>query len=93
MVDRQYRDELLEASYEAVKLELENSEKDLGRLQERAEKLRAAAAALSALLSADGQVAEDETAAFLRKSKHQNGLEEVRSDTQRPVPEAMRATA
>ncbi len=93
MVDRQYRDELLEASYEAVKLELENSEKDLGRLQERAEKLRAAAAALSALLSADGQGAEDETAAFLRKSKHQNGLEEVRSDAQRPVPEAMRATA
>ncbi|MEE9578846.1 MAG: hypothetical protein V3W24_04660 [Gemmatimonadota bacterium] len=93
MVDRQYRDELLDASYEAVKLELENSEKDLAKLQERAEKLRAAEAALSALLSTDGQGAEDETAAFLRKSRHSNGLEEVRSDPHRSVPEAMRASA
>ena len=93
MVDRQYRDELLDASYEAVKLELENSEKDLAELQERAEKLRAAAAALSALLSTDGQGAEDETAAFLRKSRHSNGLEEVRNAPHRSVPEAMRASA
>ncbi len=93
MVDRQYRDELLDASYEAVKLELENSEKDLAKLQARAEKLRAAAAALSALLSTDGQGTEDETAAFLRKSRHSNGLEEVRSDPYRAVPEDLRATA
>jgi len=93
MVDRQYRDELLDASYEAVKLELENSEKDLAKLQARAEKLRAAAAALSALLSTDGQGTEDETAAFLRKSKRSNGLEEVRSDPYRAVPEDLRATA
>jgi len=98
MVDRQYRDELLDASYEAVKLELENSEKDLAKLQERAEKLRAAEAALSALLSTggqsvNGQGAEDETAAFLRKIGHSNGLEEVRNDPHRSVPEAMRASA
>ena len=93
MVDRQYRDELLDASYEAVKLELENSEKDLAKLQERAEKLRAAEAALSALLSPNGHGAEDQTAAFLRKIGHSNGLEEVRSDPHLSVPEAMRASA
>jgi hypothetical protein len=93
MVDRQYRDELLDASYEAVKLELENSEKDLANLQARAEKLRAAAAALSALLSTDVRQPEDETAAFLRKSRHSAGLEEVPSDPYRAVPEAMRASA
>ncbi len=93
MVDRQYRDELLDASYEAVNLELENSEKDLAKLEERAEKLRAAAAALSALLSPIGQGAEDETAAFLRKSRQSKGLEEDRSDPHRSVPAAMRATA
>lgn len=92
MVDRQYRDELLDASYEAVKLELENSEKDLAKLERRAEKLRAAAAALSALLT-DGRQTEDETAAFLRKSRHSNGLEEVRSEPHRSVPDAMRASA
>ena len=94
MVDREYRDELLDASYEAVKLELENSEKDLVRLEKRAEKLRAAAAALSALLlPADDQQTEDETAAFLRKSRHTKGLEEGRDDPYRSVPEAMRASA
>lgn len=93
MVDRQYRDELLDASYEAVKLELENSEKDLAKLEQRAEKLRAAAAALSALLSADEQGVEDELPAFLRKSRRSNGLEEVRRDPQGPIPEAMRASA
>ncbi len=49
MVDRQYRDELLDASFEAVRLELENTEKDLEKLEERAEKLRAARKALAEL--------------------------------------------
>ena len=50
MGDREYRDELLDASYETVKLELENTEKDLERLKHRAEKLRAAVGALTELL-------------------------------------------
>lgn len=50
MGDREYRDELLDASYEAVKLELENTENDLEQLKQRAEKLRAAVSALTELL-------------------------------------------
>ncbi len=50
MDDREYRDELLDASYEAVKLELENTEKDLEQLKQRAEKLRTAVGALTELL-------------------------------------------
>lgn len=91
MVDRQYRDELLAASYEALRLEFENTAKDLAQLQERVDKLRAAEAALSALLSSD-RPAADELPAFLRKSRHSNDLEEVRSDPH-GFPEAARATA
>ena len=50
MGEREYRDELLDASYEAVKLELENTEKDLKQLKQRADKLRAAVGALTELL-------------------------------------------
>ena len=50
MGDQEYRDELLAASYEAVKLELENTETDLEQLKQRAEKLRAAVGALAELL-------------------------------------------
>ncbi len=50
MGDREYRDELLDVGYEAVKLELENTEKDLEQLKQRAEKLRTAVGALTELL-------------------------------------------
>jgi len=50
MDDREYRDELLDASCEAVKLELANTEKDLEQLKQRAEKLRTAIGALTELL-------------------------------------------
>ncbi len=50
MGDREYRDELLDASCEAVKLELANTEKDLEQLKQRAEKLRTAIGALTELL-------------------------------------------
>ncbi len=71
MGDREYRDELLDASYEAVKLELEDTEKDLERLKQRAEKLRVAVDALTELLpqraweQARGQV--DAVPSFLRE--------------------------
>ena len=73
MGDREYRDELLDASYEAVKLDLENTEKDLERLKQRAEKLRTAIGALTELLperareqeQARGQV--DAVPSFLRE--------------------------
>ncbi len=50
MGEGEYRDELLDASYEAVKLELENTEKDFEQLKQRAQKLRAAVEALTELL-------------------------------------------
>ena len=93
MVDRQYRDELLAASYEAVKLELENSEKDLAQLQERAEKLRAAEAALSELLPARDQARRNETPAFLRHNRSSDELEEARTPPRYPMPEVTRASA
>ncbi len=73
MGDREYRDELLDASYEAVKLDLANTEKDLERLKQRAEKLRTAIGALTELLperareqeQAPGQV--DAVPSFLRE--------------------------
>ncbi|MEJ2343388.1 MAG: hypothetical protein P8Y10_14465 [Gemmatimonadales bacterium] len=46
---------LLEASYDGVKLELEQVESDIEKLQVRAEKLRAAAAALKDLVSERSQ--------------------------------------
>ena len=73
MGDRAYRDELLDASYETVKLELENTEKNLEQLKQRAEKLRTAVGALTELLperareqeQAQGQV--DAVPSFLRE--------------------------
>ena len=93
MVDRQYRDELLDASYEAVKLELENTEKDLVELQERAEKLRAAAAALGEILPTNGQVSDAKMPPFLRESNQSNGLEESQSEAPSSSKEAARASA
>jgi hypothetical protein len=93
MVDRQYRDELLDASYEAVKLELENTEKDLARLKDRTEKLRSAVAALAELLPGTGKVDEDLVPPFLRKAQRDNGLHETRSGGGDPVSEVARASA
>ena len=105
MGDREYRDELLDASYEAVKLELENTEKDLEQLKERAEKLRAAVGALTELLperareQAQGQV--DAVPSFLREkggsdaSKGRDGSRRRDSSgrSSKPVTEAVRASA
>lgn len=90
MVDREYRDELLDASYEAVKLELENTEKDLVKLQERAEKLRSAAGALAELLPTPARPEPGATPAFLRKDQQTNGLDEGASHS---TSEAARASA
>ena len=88
MVDRQYRDELLDASFEAVRLELENTEKDLAKLEARAEKLRAARKALSELVRS----ADESVPSFLKPSETQSSVEH--SPDQRRVPtEAARATA
>ena len=89
MVDRQYRDELLDASFEAVRLELENTEKDLRKLEARAEKLRAAKKALSELV----QDAVDKTPSFLRANDASREFEPVQSETGRRPTEAARATA
>ncbi len=107
MGDREYRDELLDASYEAVKLELENTEKDLERLKQRAEKLRAAVGALTELLperareqqQTRGQV--DAVPRFLREkdgsdaSKGSDGSRQRDSSARssKPVTEAIRASA
>ncbi len=90
MVDREYRDELLDASYEAVRLELENTEKDLAKLQERAEKLRSAAAALAELLPTPARQPQQETPAFLRKGTPTNGVDEAARPS---ASEAARASA
>ncbi len=60
MGDREYRDELLDASYETVWLELENTEKVLERLKQRAEKLRTAIGALTELLPERAREQEQE---------------------------------
>ncbi len=109
MGDREYRDELLDASYEAVKLELENTEKDLERLKQRAEKLRTAIGALTELLperareqaqeQTRGQV--DAVPRFLREkdgsdaSKGRDGSRHRDSSARssKPVTEAVRASA
>jgi len=107
MGDREYRDELLDASYEAVKLELENTEKDLERLKQRAEKLHAAVGALTELLperareqeQTRGQV--DAVPRFLREkdssdaSKGRDGSRHRDSSARssKPVTEAVRASA
>jgi hypothetical protein len=88
MVDRQYRDELLDASFEAVRLELENTEKDLEKLEKRAEKLRAARKALSELVQDSG----DNTPSFL-KSASSRGLQQSPRDAVPFASEAARATA
>ena len=64
--DVPHQNGLLEAGYDGVKLELEASERELERLQQRADKLRAALAALQELIpgrqpaptngAADGEV-------------------------------------
>ncbi len=109
MGDREYRDELLDASYEAVKLELENTEKDLEQLKQRAGKLRAAVGALTELLperareqaqeQTPGQV--DAVPRFLRDkgdsdaSKGRDGSPHRDSSARssKPVTEAVRASA
>ncbi len=109
MGDREYRDELLDASYEAVKLELENTEKDLEQLKQRAEKLRAAVGALAELLperareqaqeQTRGQV--DAVPNFLRNkgssdaSNERDGSRHQDSSARssKPVTEAVRASA
>ena len=45
-------DSVLDASFEAVKVELENTERDIVKLRERTDKLRVAVDALSELLPA-----------------------------------------
>ncbi len=109
MGDREYRDELLDASYEAVKLELENTEKDLKQLKQRGEKLRAAVGALADLLpkrareqaqeQTRGQV--DAVPSFLREkggsdvSKGRDGSRHQDSPARssKPITEAVRASA
>lgn len=54
MADGKRQDSVLDASYEAVKVELENTERDLVRLKERTDKLRTAIDALSDLLPSAG---------------------------------------
>lgn len=109
MGDREYRDELLDASYEAVKLELENTENDLEQLKQRAEKLRAAVSALTELLPerAREQTQEqtrgqdDAVPRFLREkdgSDASNGRDGSRhrdssARSSKPVTEAVRASA
>ena len=109
MGDREYRDELLDASYEAVKLELENTEKDLEQLKQRAEKLRAAIGALTELLPERAQERMQEQARgqddalprFLRDkggsdaSKGRDGSPHRDSSVRpsKPVTEAVRASA
>ncbi len=89
MVDRQYRDELLDASFEAVRLELENTEKDLEKLEERAEKLRAARKALAELVGGS----DNSLPSFLRKSDSPTSFEHPPRDARRAPTEAARATA
>ncbi len=89
MVDRQYRDELLDASFEAVRLELENTEKDLQKLEERAEKLRAARKALSELVQGSGE----SLPSFLRKTDSSGGFQPAEQAERRAPTEAARATA
>jgi len=105
MGDREYRDELLDASYEAVKLELENTEKDLEQLKQRAEKLRAAVGALTELLPERAQEQTrgqaDAVPRFLRDkddsdtSNGRDGSRQRDSSTRssKPVTEAVRASA
>jgi len=50
MADGKNQDSVLDASYEAVKVELENTERDVVMLRERTDKLRTAIDALSDLL-------------------------------------------
>jgi|COG998Drversion2_1049125.scaffolds.fasta_scaffold88874_2 hypothetical protein len=50
MANSKNGDSVLDASYEAVKVELENTERDVVKLRERTDKLRTAIDALSELL-------------------------------------------
>ena len=89
MVDRQYRDELLDASFEAVRMELENTEKDLEKLEARADKLRAAKKALSELV----QDSVDNTPSFLKADSSTREFEATPREADGRPTEAARATA
>ncbi len=88
MGDREDRDALLDVGYEAVKLELANTEKDLEQLKQRAEKLRAAVDALTELLperareqaqeQSRGQV--DAVPSFLREKGESDLVTTMRDD-------------
>ncbi len=105
MGEGEYRDELLDASYEAVKLELENTDNDLEQLKQRAEKLRAAVSALTELLPErareQAQKQVDAVPRFLRDkggSDTSNGPDGSRhrdssARSSKPVTEAVRASA
>ena len=86
MGDREYRDELLDVGYEAVKLELENTEKDLERLKQRAEKLRTAIGALTELLPERAREQEqarglvDAVPSFLREKGGSDLVTTMRDD-------------